>query len=82
MPMQALTHDMIPLRRLQEGSRAAVAEIVGRSEHVQRLKELGLRRGVQVEMVRTGTPCIVRLNGHKLCIRGTEVLNVLVRPGV
>jgi ferrous iron transport protein A len=79
--MQALTHELIPLRRLREGCRAAIADIIGRPEHVQRLKELGLRGGVELEMVRAGSACIVRLQGNTLCIRGNEVLNVLVRPG-
>ncbi len=79
--MQAIAHELIPLRRLREGCRAAIAEIVGRPDHVRRLNELGLRGGVQLEMVRSGSPCIVRLAGSTLCIRGNEVLNVLVRPG-
>ena len=72
---------LIPLKTLPEGSRASIAEVVGRPDHVQRLRELGFRGGVELEMVRPGSPCIVRLAGHTLCIRGNEVLNVLVRPG-
>ncbi|HEY2882768.1 MAG TPA: FeoA family protein [Pirellulales bacterium] len=72
---------LIPLDRMSAGQRAPIAEIVGRTEHVQRLQELGLRHGVEVEMVRAGSPCIVRLQGNTLCIRGNEVLNVLVGCG-
>jgi Fe2+ transport system protein FeoA len=68
----------IPLNRLADGQRGVITEVVGRSEHVQRLKELGLRRGVELEMIRAGSPCMVRLQGHTLCIRGNELLNVLV----
>jgi Fe2+ transport system protein FeoA len=46
------------------------------------LHELGLRRGAEVEMIQPGSPCIVRLEGHRLCLRGDELLNVLVRPEV
>ena len=71
----------VPLNRLAEGERAAMAEIVGRPDQVQRLKELGFCRGAQLEMVRAGSPCIIRLQGHTLCIRGNEMLNLLVATG-
>jgi ferrous iron transport protein A len=66
---------------LQRGRRAQIAEIVGGEEQVQRIKELGLQPGVTLEMIRPGSPCIVRMQGHTLCIRGNELLNVLVCPG-
>jgi Fe2+ transport system protein FeoA len=55
-----------------------VAEIVGQEDQVQRLKELGFCPGVHLKMIRAGSPCIVRLQGQTLCIRGNELLNVLV----
>jgi ferrous iron transport protein A len=63
---------------MSAGQRATLADIVGQPEQVQRLKELGFHQGVNLEMVRSGSPCIVRLGGNKLCIRGNELLNVLV----
>jgi ferrous iron transport protein A len=71
-------HRLVPLGRIATGQRAILADVVGRSEQVQRLKELGFTNGVNLEMVRSGSPCIVRLHGHTLCIRGNELLNVLV----
>jgi ferrous iron transport protein A len=76
-----VAENLIPLKTLGEGHRASVVEVIGRPDHVQRLRELGFRGGVELEMVRPGSPCIVRLAGHTLCIRGNEMLNVLVRPG-
>lgn len=70
--------DHIPLSCMADGERAVVSEVVGRSDQVQRLRELGLRDGVELEMVRSGSPCMVRLQGHTLCFRATELLNVLV----
>jgi ferrous iron transport protein A len=69
---------LIPLNRMNSGQRAVLSEVVGRVDQVQRLKELGFRSGVDLEMVRSGSPCIVRLQGHTMCIRGNELLNVLV----
>ncbi len=57
-----------------------VAELLGAPEQVHRLQEMGLRLGTQVHMVKPGSPCIVRLLGHKLCFRADEMLHVLVLP--
>ena len=73
---------LIPLNRLRAGETGRVAEVVGRSDQVQRIKELGLHDGVEIAMVRSGSPCIIRLAGHTLCIRANQLLNVLVRPAV
>jgi hypothetical protein len=35
-----------------------------------------------IEMVQPGSPCIVRLAGHKLCFRESDVMGILVRAGV
>ena len=74
--------DLIPLNRLRGGETAIIAEVVGRSDQVQRIKELGLHDGVEIKMVRSGSPCIIRLAGNAICIRANELLNVLVRPAV
>ncbi len=82
-PTAMLVHEThaIPLSQLEGGHRATITELVGNPDQVHRLKELGLQKGACLEMVRSGSPCIVRLLGHTLCIRGCELLNVLVRPG-
>jgi len=74
--------DPLPLRLLPPGQKAMIHEVLGRVDQVHRLHELGLCRGVQIEMVRSGSPCIVRLGGQKLCFRADDLLNVLVAPGV
>jgi ferrous iron transport protein A len=71
--------ELMPLGQLRAGQSAEIEQVVGSSEHVRRLEEMGLRRGVSVEMVRRGSPCIVRLAGQKLCFRAGDVLNVMVR---
>jgi Fe2+ transport system protein FeoA len=73
--------DLIPLHLLSAGQTGQIGQLMGRPEQVQRLEELGLRDGVEIEMVCGGTPCIVRLNGQRVCFRGGEALNVLVQPG-
>ncbi|HEY1600306.1 MAG TPA: FeoA domain-containing protein [Pirellulales bacterium] len=74
--------DCIPLQCLEVGRGGAVTAIVGHQDTVHRLDEIGLRQGSEVEMVQSGSPCIVRVNGQRLCLRADELLRVLVRPGV
>jgi ferrous iron transport protein A len=74
-------HDSIPLSLMSAGEVANIAEILGLPEQVHRLQELGLHRGVLIEMVQPGSPCIIRFGGQKLCFRGDEMTSVLVRVG-
>ena len=74
-------HDIIPLNLLLPGQFAEIDQVLGQPEQVHRLEELGLRGGTSVEMLQSGSPCIIRLAGHKLCFRADELLSVLVRPG-
>ncbi len=78
----ACVEELIPLRYLARGQLAEIGELIGHSEHVQRLREIGIRSGVQIEMVQPGSPCIVLLDGQRLCFRETDLIGILVRPGV
>ena len=75
-------HNLIPLSLLPTGQSAQVDRVLGLPDQVHRLEELGLRGGASIEMVQSGSPCIIRLAGHKLCFRADELLSVLVRLGV
>jgi ferrous iron transport protein A len=72
-------HELIPLTLVPDGQLAAVEQILGLPEHVHRLHEMGLRDGTTIEMIRCGSPCIIRLAGQRLCFRADEALSVLVR---
>ena len=74
-------YDLIPLNLLPAGQTANIDRVTGQREHVHRLEELGLRGGATIEMVQSGSPCIVRLAGQKLCVRADELLSILVRRG-
>jgi Fe2+ transport system protein FeoA len=73
--------DPIPLSMLPPGQTGQIDQVLGRAEEVHRLHELGLAPGRSVEMVQAGSPCIVKLNGAKLCFRDCDAVSVLVRPG-
>lgn len=74
-------HELVPLNLLRAGQFAQVDQVLGQPDVVHRLEELGLRGGASVEMVQSGSPCIIRLRGHKLCLRADELVSVLVRRG-
>ncbi len=71
----------IPLSMLRPGQSAAVEQVVGRPEQVQRLEELGIRSGETIEVVKAGSPCILRLGTKRLCFREADLLQVLVTTG-
>ena len=68
-----------PIRFLVCGEKGRVEQLLGSREDVQRLEEMGLRRGESIEMLQPGSPCIVRLGGSRLCFRETDTLGVLVQ---
>lgn len=74
-----MSHDLIPLSQLPIGRRGTIGAVVGKPDDVHRLEELGMRTGTEVEMLQTGSPCIIRLSGNKLCFRADELLRILVR---
>ena len=69
---------MFPLQMLPSGRSARIGQLMGNAHEVHRLHELGLREGLRVEMIQTGNPCIVRIEGQKLCFRDDEFLRILV----
>ena len=73
-------YDLIPLHCMARGQIARVASVLGRPADVHRLHEMGLRDGIDIEMLRPGTPCIIQLSGSKLCFRADKQTRVLVRP--
>jgi ferrous iron transport protein A len=72
--------EVLPLSALLAGTRGQIHSITGGHELVRHLAELGLRAGTQLEMVRPGATCILRVNGTKLCVRGDQLLRVMVTP--
>ena len=71
--------ETLPLQLLAAGQRARVDQLLGRPDEVHRLEELGIRVGTPIEMLQSGTTCIVRLDGSRLAFRDNEGFRVLVR---
>ncbi|MGE3313835.1 MAG: ferrous iron transport protein A [Planctomycetaceae bacterium] len=69
---------VIPLESLAVGESARIENVDGSIEMVTRLEEMGLRQGVDIQMVRPGSPCIIALNNHRISFRGEESAIVMV----
>jgi Fe2+ transport system protein FeoA len=72
--------DAIPLTMLRCGEVANIQQLVGAPETVRRLNELGIRSGALIEIIRGGSPCILRVEGSTICFREDEQVRVLVSP--
>ncbi len=74
---------VLPLDVLGPGEWAEIAEIDGEPGWVGRLAELGMRAGSRLCVVQSGSPCLLQLGECKLCLRGEETSQILVRivPG-
>jgi ferrous iron transport protein A len=78
-PPAGSSEALIPLTFLRTGQSGWVGDVVGSGGLVHRLREMGLRAGSRVQMLRSGSPCILNLDGQRLCIRSDEIAHVLVR---
>ncbi len=70
----------MPLDMLRAGDWAEVEEVTGQAHWVCRLAELGLRPGSRLQVVQSGSPCLLSIAGCKLCLRSGECSQILVRP--
>jgi Fe2+ transport system protein FeoA len=75
-----MPHNLLPLDMLRPGEWADVADVGGDPSWVCRMAELGLQPGCRVQMLQDGAPCLLRVAGCKLCLRGDDSAQILVRP--
>ena len=71
---------MLPLESLQSGDWAEVEEVTGKPVWIGRVAELGVRVGIRLQIVRRGNPCLLRIDGSCLSLRGEPGAQILVRP--
>jgi ferrous iron transport protein A len=72
---------MLGLDRLQVGQVGRITAIQGTDALTQRLMEMGLLEGEEVEVIGVaplGDPIELRLTGYRLSLRRTEAARILV----
>lgn len=71
---------LMPLELLATGEWADVAEVHGEPAWIGRLAELGVRVGSRLQVLQPGSPCLLRINGARLSLRGDLAVQILVHP--
>ncbi|MBC8116120.1 MAG: FeoA domain-containing protein [Candidatus Saccharimonas sp.] len=74
----AAVMQLVPLELMATGEHGKVHDVDGSHEFVVRLQELGLQAGVEVQMVKTGSPCILAINKQRFSLRFDDQASVLV----
>lgn len=71
------------LDQIQKGRFVHVVGVVGDDPIARRLNDLGVRKGVQIEVIRRaplGDPTVFELCGYQLCLRKSESTRIRVSP--
>jgi Fe2+ transport system protein FeoA len=74
---------MASLDQLQRGQRARVTAVEGSGAVVQRLLEMGLLEGEEIEVIGfapLGDPIEIRLRDYRLSLRRSEAARIQVLP--
>lgn len=71
---------LLPLELLRPGEWADVADVQGEAAWVGRMAELGIRAGSRLQLLQPGSPCMLRIDGARLSLRGDTGALILVRP--
>jgi ferrous iron transport protein A len=75
-----LADTLLPLELLTPGERAEIAEIHGESGWIHHLAELGLRSGCHLQVVQSGSPCLLLIGGCRISVRSDLATRIFVRP--
>ncbi len=71
----------VTLDRTARGDQVRVLSVDGDDPIARRLDDLGIRKGVIIEVIRRaplGDPTVFELHGYQLCLRQSESLRVRV----
>ena len=74
------TTDSVTLRSMRAGEVGLVTGLNNTGASARRLAELGVTRGRTVEMIRSGAPCIVRIDHTRLSMGASLQESVLLSP--
>ena len=69
---------ILPLEQMKINQVADVVEVLGATAEIQRLSEMGLHHGTRIRMLKSGTPCLLALDGKRLSIRLSPDVDIYV----
>jgi Fe2+ transport system protein FeoA len=70
--------NIVSLDLMATGEQGHVLHVDGSPEVVHRLAEMGLREQACIEMIQSGSPCIVSVAGQRFSLRTDDVTEILV----
>lgn len=70
---------ILPLNLLHNGQFGEIIDIFGDDRLIAQAAEKGLRAGAKLEMLSSGNPFLVRVDGTRLSFRADELMEVMVR---
>ena len=68
------------LADLRAGEFARVAGVAADGESAKRLADMGFIRGARIDVLRRGTPCLVRIDGTRVGLGMAHQRSLLVEP--
>ena len=68
----------VPLENLGRYAAGKVQQVDGDVPLVQRLAEIGFKVGSSLQVLRPGTPCLLRVDNQRLSLRLERSLRILV----
>jgi ferrous iron transport protein A len=69
---------LVPLELMATGESGIVRDVEGTPEVVVRLREMGLREGAEIRMIKTGSPCLLAVNDQRFLFRIDKTATVWV----
>jgi Fe2+ transport system protein FeoA len=70
----------VPVEYLAPEAEGVVVDLCGEEKNVHRLEELGIRCGCKIRMLSPGEPCLLAIEGKKMCLRLGASAGILVHP--
>jgi len=76
----AVNTNLLPLELVRSGEWAVVAEVHGEPSWIGRMAELGVRIGSRLQVLQSGSPCLLLIGGARLSLRSELAMQIWVRP--
>lgn len=73
------TESVVPLELVSSGQSVEVVDVAGDPSWTSRIQEMGIRVGACLQVLRSGSPCMLQVGNARFCLRCTAGALILVR---